>query len=106
MLKALQNEPVRKEFAHIAVEDPDVFEIRLKPAVNDALTGSTVKMAIKEAMVDDLKYSSVLNALVARLKVHDGYRKHLTACVAPVAEHIVPEYLAQSPIGQNQRTAQ
>ena len=42
ILKALQDDSVRKEVARVAADDPSSLGSRLQAAVDDALTGDTV----------------------------------------------------------------
>ena len=45
-------------------------------------------------MADALAQSSFIDALVAALKDHEGYKNHLNACIAPVTECIAAKYSA------------
>ena len=56
-----------------------MFGSRLKTAVDDALTGNTVQMAIQAAVADALMQATVVDALVTALKDHEGFNQHPVA---------------------------
>ena len=51
-------------------------------------------MAIQSVVADALTQATVVDVFVTALKDHEGYKQHLVACVAPVAERIADEYSA------------
>ena len=70
------------------VDSPSTIGRRLKDSVDKALTGDIVRAVIQAAMADTLTKATVLDALLDALKNHDGYKQHLVASIAPVAERI------------------
>ena len=81
--------------ADISVLCSSTLVSHIKDAVNDALTGETVRKEPQTTMADVLTQSSVIDTLIAALTDHERYKHNLNACIAPAAENIASEYVAK-----------
>ena len=71
-LKSLEDRSVHKSVSQIVGQDGGV-ENRIKCAVNDALAGSKVWLAILNAVAEAHTQATVVNALVDARNDHEGY---------------------------------
>ena len=91
IFKAPEEKSVSKSVVSINNVDQDV-ESHIKKAMDYARTGDAVRKAMHTAFPDAMTRNSVVETLVAAFKSYEGYRRHMTACIAPLAKCTIPKY--------------